>query len=58
MKTLYHIRHPNGVSVDMTDAPRHTALETARKEHAEVYELKGSIATLIYSPPQIKPVEL
>ena len=58
MKTLYHIRTATGVSIDLTDAPRHTALETARKEHAEVYELKGHIATRIYTPPAIKPVEL
>jgi len=58
MSTLYHLRHPNGTSVDMTNAPRHSVLETARKEQVEVYEVRGSIATRIYSPPSIKPVNL
>lgn len=55
MKTLYHVRHPNGTSLDMLET-QDKALTLARDEHAEVYELKGHVAVRIYSPPAMKQV--
>lgn len=56
MKTYYHIRHPNGVTLDWTEGPRQSAIDVACKEHAQVLEVKGSIATIIHEPAIIKPV--
>lgn len=54
--TKYHVRAPNGVSIDMLDT-KHSALDLARNEKLEVYELTDSgIATLIYAPPRIVPI--
>lgn len=57
MSTLYHVRHPNGTSIDMTES-KSSALKAAQAEHAEVYELRAGIAKRIYTPPVIKPVRL
>jgi hypothetical protein len=57
MKTLYHLRHRNGVSVDMMDCTRSAAIASAQEARCQVYELVGGIATLVYEPPTIRPSE-
>lgn len=50
MKTYYHIRKPNGTTLDWQDGARHTAIADGAEMKAEVYEVRGSVATLIYKP--------
>jgi hypothetical protein len=56
-KTLYHLRHPNGVSVDMMDSTRGSAVAQAATDKCQCYELSNGVATLIYEPPVIRPIK-
>lgn len=56
-KTLYHLRHTNGVSVDMMDVPRGVAVASAQEARCQCYELRNGVATLVFEPPVIKPIE-
>lgn len=54
MKTLYHIRHPDGTTIDLRKMPRQAAIEQGHNLHCEVFELRGHVATRIYTPPVMK----
>jgi len=58
MKTLYHLRHANGVSVDMLDATRSAAIASAQEARCQCYELSPvGVATLVYEPPLVRPAK-
>lgn len=57
VKVLYHLRHRNGVSVDMMDSTRSAAIESAREARCQCFELRGGVATLVYEPPLIRATE-